>query len=138
MNLIDYFKRAVQISSLVFSTLVVLNLVAQKDLLFRTIESLLFVSVISGALLFVLFEKYDYSNERIILNQVVYVLLIFATIIIGNKLFNWDLGISGLVNNFITVVVVFIFVKFILYSSDKKDAEAINQQLKRRKKEQSS
>ena len=137
MRVIDYFKSVFRLSSMIFTLLVLVNLAINKQTLFEIIEYMLIVSLISGLLRFIIEDKETYSNRRIILNQLLYIGLIFLQIIIGDIWYGWNLGIIGLMQNFGITLLIYAFIKFFIYSNDKKEAAEINQLIQRKRKQNS-
>lgn len=137
MRVIDYFKSVFRLSSMIFTLLVLVNLAINKQTLFEIIEYMLIVSLISGLLRFIIEDKETYSNRRIILNQLLYIGLIFLQIIIGDIWYDWNLGMIGLMQNFGITLLIYAFIKFFIYSNDKKEAAEINQLIQRKRKQNS-
>ena len=135
MRVIDYFKSVFRLSSMIFTLLVLVNLAINKQTLFEIIEYMLIVSLISGLLRFIIEDKETYSNRRIILNQLLYIGLIFLQIIIGDIWYGWNLGMIGLMQNFGITLLIYVFIKFFIYSNDKKEAAEINQLIQRKRKQ---
>ncbi|MDT2573970.1 DUF3021 family protein [Enterococcus raffinosus] len=135
MRVIDYFKSVFRLSSMIFTLLVLVNLAINKQTLFEIIEYMLIVSLISGLLRFIIEDKETYSNRRIILNQLLYIGLIFLQIIIGDIGYGWNLGMIGLMQNFGITLLIYAFIKFFIYSNDKKEAAEINQLIQRKRKQ---
>ncbi|MEI5993611.1 DUF3021 domain-containing protein [Candidatus Enterococcus mansonii] len=134
MKIAAYLKQAFRLTSMVFTIQVVMNLLLNKAILFNIIEFSLFVSIVSGLLLFLVEDRETYSNQRMIVNQFIYIGIIFMMIIIGDFFFSWELGVKGLVSNFIIVLLIFFFIKFIMFSNDKKEADEMNQYIQKKKK----
>lgn len=137
MRVIDYFKSVFRLSSMIFTLLFLVNLAINKQTLFEIIEYMLIVSLISGLLRFIIEDKETYSNRRIILNQLLYIGLIFLQIIIGDIWYDWNLGMIGLMQNFGITLLIYAFIKFFIYSNDKKEAAEINQLIQRKRKQNS-
>lgn len=135
MRLVEYLKSVFRLSSMIFTLLAAINLFINKQTLFEIIEYMLVVSFISGLLRFIIEDNENYSNRRIVLNQLVYIGLIFLQIIIGDILYGWELGFSGLVQNLGIVLVIYAFIKFFIYSNDKKEADEINELIQQKKVE---
>lgn len=127
MRLVDYLKSVFRLSSMIFTLLASINLLISKDTLFDIIEYMLVVSIISGLLRFIIEDNENYSNRRIVINQVIYIGLILTQIIIGDVLYNWGLGFIGLMKNFGITLLIYAFIKFFIYSNDKKEANEINE-----------
>lgn len=135
MRLIEYLKSVFRLSSMIFTSFAAINLFINKQTLFEIIEYMLVVSFISGLLRFIIEDNENYSNRRIVLNQLAYIGLIFLQIIIGDIHYGWELGFSGLVQNLGIVLVIYAFIKFFIYSNDKKEADEINELIQQKKVE---
>lgn len=133
MRLVEYLKSVFRLSSMIFTLLVTINLFISKDTLFDIIEYMLVVSVISGLLRFIIEDNESYSNRRIVINQVIYIGLILVQIVIGDVLYDWGLGFIGLVKNFGITLLIYVFIKFFIYSNDKKEADEINELIQQQK-----
>lgn len=134
MRIVEYLKNVFRLSSMIFTLLAAINLLIDKQTLFEIIEYMLVVSVISGLLHFIIEDNENYTNRRIILNQLLYIGLIFLQIIIGDIWYRWDLGVVGLIKNFGITLFIYAFIKFFIYSNDKKEAAEINQQIQLKKR----
>lgn len=133
MRLVEYLKSVFRLSSMIFTLLATINLFISKDTLFDIIEYMLVVSVISGLLRFIIEDNESYSNRRIVINQIIYIGLILVQIVIGDVLYDWGLGFIGLVKNFGITLLIYAFIKFFIYSNDKKEADEINELIQQQK-----
>lgn|GEM_PF-2206299 len=133
MRLVNYLKSVFRLSSMIFTLLAFINLLIDKQTLFEIIEYMMVVSVISGLLRFIIEDDETYSNRRIVLNQLIYIGLILLQIIIGDVWYGWDLGIVGLMKNFGLTLLIYAFIKFFIYSNDKKEAAEINELIQQKK-----
>lgn len=137
MTIKEYVKEAIRLTSLIFTCLVFINLFFQREALDDGLEYMLLIAGVSGCLNFLTFDDGRYSNRRVMLNQLLYLLLIFLQITLANYLLSWELGFWGLLSNFVIVLVIYAFIKFFMYSGDKKEAEKINQFIQNRKRDKS-
>lgn len=135
MRIIEYLKSVFRLSSMIFTLLAAINLLLNKQTLFEIIEYMLAVSFISGLLRFIIEDKDSYSNRRIIINQLVYIGLILLQIIIGDVIYGWELGFSGITQNLGIVLLIYAFIKFFIYSNDKKEADEINELIQQKREE---
>lgn len=135
MRIIEYLKSVFRLSSMIFTLLAAINLLLNKQTLFEIIEYMLAVSFISGLLRFIIEDKDSYSNRRIIINQLVYIGLILLQIIIGDVIYGWELGFSGIAQNLGIVLLIYAFIKFFIYSNDKKEADEINELIQQKREE---
>ncbi|OJG96930.1 hypothetical protein RV18_GL001768 [Enterococcus termitis] len=94
---------------------------------------MLLIAAISSSLHFLIMDNDKYSNRRILLNQVFYVFIICSQITLANHLLHWELGVRGLLLNFVIVILIYIFIRFIMYSNDRKEADEINQFIQKRR-----
>lgn len=135
MRIIEYLKSVFRLSSMIFTLLAAINLLLNKQTLFEIIEYMLIVSFISGLLRFIIEDNDSYSNRRIIINQLVYIGLILLQIIIGDVIYGWELGFSGIAQNLGIVLLIYAFIKFFIYSNDKKEADEINELIQQKREE---
>lgn len=137
MTVKEYIKEAFRLTSLIFTTLVIISFFLQADALADTLGYMLLIAGISGSLHFLIADNEKYSNQRILFNQFLYLLIICLQITIANFWLHWELGWDGLLMNFVIVLVIYIFIQFVMYSNDRKEAEKINQYLQKRKRDKS-
>lgn len=135
MKIIEYLKSVFRLSSMIFTLLAAINLFINKQMLFDIIEYMLVVSFISGFLRFIIEDNDSYSNRRIVINQLVYIGLILIQIIIGDVIYDWELGFGGIAQNFGIVLLIYSFIKFFIYSNDRKEADEINELIQQKRKE---
>lgn len=133
MKIINYLKEAFRLTSLIFTTLVMLNFVLQTDALTHSLGYMLLIAAISGSLHFLIEDHEKYSSQRILLNHGIYLLIVCLQITLANRLLHWKLGFGGLLLNYVIVVLIYLFIRFIMYSNDLKEAEKINQFIQKRK-----
>lgn len=135
MKIIEYLKSVFRLSSMIFTLLAAINLFINKQTLFDIIEYMLIVSFISGLLRFIIEDNDSYSNRRIVINQLVYIGLILIQIVIGDVIYGWELGFGGIAQNFGIVLLIYAFIKFFIYSNDRKEADEINKLIQQKRKE---
>lgn len=132
MRIKNYLKEAFRLTSLIFTTLITINLILQNSVAHDVLEVMLLISAISGLLHFLLDDNGKYSDRRLIINQIVYLLIIFVQIAIGDYLLQWELELGGLLLNYVIVVVIYVFIRSVMYNKDKKEADEINQFIQKR------
>lgn len=93
----------------------------------------LLVAIFSSILTILLIQKDEYSSWRLLVNQVIYVLIIMVVIISISYFSGWSLSFWSIAINFFVVTGLFILIKYLLFSNDQKEANAINEQLKNRR-----
>ncbi|MFD1900734.1 DUF3021 family protein [Enterococcus termitis] len=133
MRIINYLKETFRLTSLIFTTLVIINFFIQSEGLTHSLGYMLLIAAISSSLHFLIMDNDKYSNRRILLNQVFYVFIICSQITLANHLLHWELGVRGLLLNFVIVILIYIFIRFIMYSNDRKEADEINQFIQKRR-----
>lgn len=137
MEIKKYLKEAFRLTSLVFTTLIAINLVLQNDVAHDVLEVMLLISAVSGGLHFLLNDNGKYSNRRLIFNQLLYLFIIFFQIAVCNVLLQWELDIWGLLMNYVVVLIIYAFIRFVMYNNDKKEADEINQFIQKRNRDKS-
>ncbi|KAF1299588.1 DUF3021 domain-containing protein [Enterococcus sp. JM4C] len=129
----QYIRKAISIMSLVFTILVVVSLLIDKDVLLNIVEFMLGVSAISGLLIFLVQDNESYSNSRVIMNQIIYIALIFAMVVLGDIFYKWDLGWLRLGFIFLLILAIYFFIKLFMYGRDKREADEINKYIQEKK-----
>ena len=61
--------------------------------------------------------------------------MILLQIIIGDVIYGWELGFSGIAQNLGIVLLIYAFIKFFIYSNDKKEADEINELIQQKREE---
>ncbi|MCA5012093.1 MULTISPECIES: DUF3021 family protein [unclassified Enterococcus] len=137
MRIKEYLKESFRLTSLIFTTLVIINLFLQTEALTHSLAYMLLISAISGLLHFLIEDNEKYSSRRILFHQSLYLLIICLQIALANMLLHWQLGTVGLLLNFMIVFLIYFFIRFIMYSNDRKQADEINQFIQKRKRDKS-
>lgn len=133
MSISNYLKESFRLTSLIFTLLIMINWLVNPEMLVNNTHVLFIFSVISSLFSFLLEEHEHYSNRRLIVNQVSYIGIICLLIILGNWLLSWQMTIARLTLNLVMVIVIFLFIKFVMYSNDQKNADEINDFIKQNK-----
>lgn len=133
MSISNYLKESFRLTSLIFTLLIMINWLVNPEMLVNNTHVLFIFSVISSLFSFLLEEHEHYSNRRLIVNQVCYIGIICLLIILGNWLLSWQMTIARLTLNLVMVIVIFLFIKFVMYSNDQKNADEINDFIKQNK-----
>lgn len=133
MSISNYLKESFRLTSLIFTLLIMINWLVNPEMLVNNTHVLFIFSVISSLFSFLLEEHEHYSNRRLIVNQVSYIGIICLLIILGNWLLSWQMTIARLTLNLVMVILIFLFIKFVMYSNDQKNADEINDFIKQNK-----
>jgi hypothetical protein len=133
MNTINYLKESFRLTSLIFTSSVFISFFLQSEVLTHSLGYMLLISAISGSLHFLINDNDKYSNRRLLLNQGIYLIIVCLQITVANHILHWELRLSGLLLNFMIVVLTYIFIRFIMYSNDRKEADEINQFINKRR-----
>ena len=133
MSISNYLKESFRLTSLIFTLLIMINWLFNPEQLVNNTHILFIFSVISSLFSFLLEEHEHYSNRRLIVNQVCYIGIICLLIILGNWLLSWQMTIARLTLNLVMVILIFLFIKFVMYSNDQKNADEINDFIKQNK-----
>lgn len=133
MSISNYLKESFRLTSLIFTLLIMINWLFNPEMLVNNTHVLFIFSVISSLFSFLLEEHEHYSNRRLIVNQVCYIGIICLLIILGNWLLSWQMTIARLTLNLVMVILIFLFIKFVMYSNDQKNADEINDFIKQNK-----
>lgn len=130
-----YIKKTIQVFSLIFTFLMIFNVIRGSQLDSGDITEYLLVSFSAAAFSFVLYkEDYD-SKGQFILFQLFYLGGVNVLILLFDFIFGWQLTGEQLLINATSVVVLFVFIRWILYRGDQKLADQINGSLEQLKEE---
>ena len=112
--------------------LMLLGIVIDNEMLL----SLFIMSVLYSVMSIVLFISENLSHTQMIILQVIYVLMLNVIYIVMMQI-RGLVFVGGYVYiiNAVFSIILFIFIKSIIYHFDKKTADALNKQLERKKKE---
>ena len=133
MSISNYLKESFRLTSLIFTLLIMINWLFNPEMLVNNTHVLFIFSVISSMFSFLLEEHEHYSNRRLIVNQVCYIGIICLLIILSDWLLKWELTVGQHLLNVLMVTVIFLFIKFVMYSNDQKNADEINDFIKQNK-----
>lgn len=132
----QYLKTFFEIFCILFTVLVLIQFFRGEELGPAVIRGFIAISLFSGAMTFLLREDETLSKQRILLNQVLYLGSILVVIGVITHLAGWKLSLEVMLVNFVGVLLLFVLIKFLIFSNDRKDADLLNEALKKRKQEQ--
>lgn len=126
-------KSMLQLTSMIFTAIVVLQALVGQTLGNRLIWQILVCAATASLLKICFFQGvlYEYSVWR----QAAYLVLVWLTGLISNYLFGWGLGIENIVSILAEVLIIYFLIRIFSYQLIKADTKKINERLKRTKKE---
>ena len=128
----EYLKKILKLTSVVFTIVVLFQLVIGQHLDNNILYELFALSLIL-TLIKVLINKYIISQDSIF-NSLFYIIIIWFMVIASNYIFKWDMSISSIFLTFIEIPLIYLCVRIINYHHDKKDVKKMNEILDRNRK----
>lgn len=130
----EYLKRILKLTSIVFTVVVLFQLIGGQNLNNQILYDLLGLSLIL-TLIKVLINKYIIPRDSIF-NSLLFILIAWAMVIGSNYIFSWNMSINTIFLTSIQTVVIYILVKIINYQHDKIEVKKMNEILDRKRKNQ--
>lgn len=93
-----------------------------------------FKFLFSSAMTFLLYPKQTYSHQRILFQQILYVVLVMCMIMTTIIIVSGEISLLSFIVNFLVVMALFFLIKTLLYKKDQATAAEINDLLQQRKK----
>ncbi len=130
----EYFKKILKLTSIVFTVIVLFQLISGQNLNNQILHDLLGLSLIL-TLIKVLINKYIIPRDSIF-NSLLFILIAWAMVIGSNYVFSWNMSINTIFLTSIQIVVIYILVRIINYQHDKIEVKKMNEILDRNRKNQ--
>lgn len=123
--IINYLKKTLRLTAIVFTIIVLFQLLAKQNFNNSVLYDFLAFSFIA-ALIKVIFSKY-FSSDHLILHHLLYLIVIWLLAIISNIIFEWQLSLASIFLTFFEIVLIYICVRFINFQHDKSDVKRMNE-----------
>lgn len=133
MTMRSYRKNGYLIVCIIYTVLSWIHFVMNGDIPAKVTALFIGMALFSSILGIILIPNERHSNRRVILNQISYLLIIMVAIVVVSYLAGWQQSLLSIGINVVIVLSLFVLVKYLLYSNDKKEAAAINASLLARK-----
>ncbi|EHI98965.1 hypothetical protein CDLVIII_2306 [Clostridium sp. DL-VIII] len=130
----EYLKKILKLTSIVFTVIVLFQLISGQNLNNQILHDLLCLSLIL-TLIKVLINKYIIPRDSIF-NSLLFILIAWAMVIGSNYVFSWNMSINTIFLTSIQIVVIYILVRIINYQHDKIEVKKMNEILDRNRKNQ--
>jgi len=127
-----YIKKVFQLMSMIFTIIVLLQLIMQHTLNNQILLGMMGVSFAASILKVIFFKGilFEFSIGR----QMAYLLLVWGLVLVFNFTFNWHMTIMDMLVNLIMVFVIYLCLRLISYHFLKEDAKKLNQLLAEKRK----
>lgn len=129
----SFIKNRCIMFCIIFSVLVLIHFFRGGELSNDVVYSFIFVSFFSSVMSFVLKDNEKFRARRVMIYQLIYLCIIMVTIVGISCLLGWKQSFSTVGINFIIVMGIYLLIKYLQFTEDKKEAEGINTALKERK-----
>lgn len=128
----EYLKKILKLTSVVFTVVVLFQLVTGQHLDNNILYELFALSLIL-TLIKIPINKYIISQDSIF-NSLFYIIIIWFMVIASNYIFSWNMSISLIFLTFIEIPLIYLCVRIINYHHDKKEVKKMNEILDRNRK----
>ncbi|MGA3853935.1 hypothetical protein [Bacillus pumilus] len=119
---------------MIFTALVLIYCFTFGSLPIYILEAIISNSFFSSALTFLLYPKQTYSHQRILFQQILYIILVMGMIMTTIIVVSGEISLLSFIVNFLVVMALFFLIKYLLYKKDQATAAEINDLLQQRKK----
>ncbi|KQL43768.1 hypothetical protein AN962_05760 [Bacillus sp. FJAT-21955] len=119
---------------MIFTALVLIYCFTFGTMHIYMLQAIIFSSFFSSALTFLLYPKQTYSHQRILFQQILYIVLVMCMIMTTIIIVSGEISPLSFIVNFLVVMALFFVIKYLLYKKDQATAEEINDLLQQRKK----
>ena len=127
-----YLKQILKLTSVVFTVIILFQLVTEQHLNNTKLYELLALSLVLS-LIKVIINKYI-INEDSVFNPLSYIIVIWLMVIASNYLFSWNMSLSSIFSTFIEVILIYLCVRIINYQHEKIEETKMNEILYRNRK----
>ena len=130
--ILKYSKTILQLTSIVFTVVIVFQLVTGQQLNNVRLYELLALSLVLSLIKFII-NEYIISKDSVF-NPLSYIVIIWLMVIASNYLFNWNMSLSSIFSTFIEVILIYLCVRIINYQYEKIEVNKMNEILDRNRK----
>ncbi|WAT81391.1 hypothetical protein [Bacillus safensis] len=123
---------------MIFTVLVLIYCFTFGSMPIYMLQAIMFNSFFSSALTFLLYPKHTYSHNRILFQQILYIILVMCMILTTIIIVSGEISVPTIIVNFLVVMALFFLIKYLLYKKDRATAAEINELLQQRKKRTTS
>jgi|GEM_PF-1991103 len=127
-----YSKKVLQLTSVVFTVIVLFQLVTEQHLNNTRLYELLALSLVLS-LVKVIINKYIISVDSIF-NPLLYIIIIWLMVLASNYLFKWNMSLLSIFSTFAEVILIYICVRLINFQYEKIEVKKMNEILDRNRK----
>jgi len=130
--ILKYLKQILKLTSVVFTVIILFQLVTEQHLDNTKLYELLALSLVLS-LIKVIINKYIISEDSVF-NPLSYIIVIWLMVIASNYLFSWNMSLSSIFSTFIEVILIYLCVRIINYQHEKIEVKKMNEILDRNRK----
>jgi len=127
-----YLKQILKLTSVVFTVIILFQLVTEQHLDNTKLYELLALSLVLS-LIKVIINKHIISEDSVF-NPLSYIIVIWLMVIASNYLFSWNMSLSSIFSTFIEVILIYLCVRIINYQHEKIEVKKMNEILDRNRK----
>ena len=127
-----YLKQILKLTSVVFTVIILFQLVTEQHLDNTKLYELLALSLVLS-LIKVIINKYIISEDSVF-NPLSYIIVIWLMVIASNYFFSWNMSLSSIFSTFIEIILIYLCVRIINYQNEKIEVKKMNEILDRNRK----
>jgi hypothetical protein len=130
----EYLKKILKLTSVVFTVIVLFQLICGQNLNNTILYELFGLSLIL-TIIKLLINKYIIPRDSIF-NYVSFIIIAWIMVIISNYIFIWNMSTNSMLLTSIQIVLIYLLVKIINYQHDKIEVKKMNEILDINRKKQ--
>ncbi|OPJ65630.1 hypothetical protein CLCHR_06140 [Clostridium chromiireducens] len=127
-----YSRKVLQLTSVVFTVIILFQLLTEQHLDNTRIYELLALSLVLS-LVKIIINKYVISVDSIF-NPLIYIIIIWLMVLASNYLFNWNMSLISIFSTLAEVILIYLCVRLINFQYEKIEVKKMNEILDRNRK----
>lgn len=127
-----YSRKVLQLTSVVFTVIIIFQLLTEQHLDNTRIYELLALSLILS-LVKIIINKYVISIDSIF-NPLVYIIIVWLMVLASNYLFKWNMSLMSIFITLAEVILIYLCVRLINFQYEKIEVKKMNEILDKNRK----
>ena len=127
-----YSRKVLQLTSVVFTVIILFQLLTEQNLDNTRIYELLALSLILS-LVKIIINKYVISVDSIF-NPLIYIIIVWLMVLASNYLFGWNMSLISIFSTLAEVILIYLCVRLINFQYEKIEVKKMNEILDRNRK----
>lgn len=127
-----YSRKVLQLTSVVFTVIILFQLLTEQHLDNTRIYELLALSLVLS-LVKMIINKYVISVDSIF-NPLIYIIIVWLMVLASNYLFKWNMSLISILITLAEVILIYLCVRLINFQYEKIEVKKMNEILDRNRK----